>query len=182
MVGRSGDAECAECGGAGWVGRPVCGRFGERRELREFGLSGLAHGQHRAVHVIIGTTSPVMTQSMANAGNVGLSVTTPFTTTDARYAVSSNPAATTCGSTLAAGAVCGIGFSFTPTVLGPVGAQSNLASNFYSSPQTIQLNGYGLFTQGLPFSLPPETEVYGHAFTQTAALSLAEIWNWCPAA
>jgi sugar lactone lactonase YvrE len=123
-------------------------------------------------HVIIGTTSPVMTQSVANAGNVGLSPTTPFTTTDAHFAVSSNPAATTCGSTLAAGAVCGIGFSFRPTVLGSVSAQSNLASNFYYSPQTIQLNGYGLLTQGLPFSLPPETEVYGHAFTQTAALGL----------
>jgi len=51
-------------------------------------------------------------------------------------------------------------------------AQSNLASNFYGSPQTIQLNGYGLLTQNLPYSLPPQTEVYGHPFTQTALLNL----------
>jgi sugar lactone lactonase YvrE len=123
-------------------------------------------------HVIIGTTSAAVTQAMANAGNAGLALTTPFTTTDAHFAVSGNPASTTCGSTLAAGAVCGIGFSYTPTVLGPVAAQSVITSNFYGSPQTVQLNAFGLFTQGLPFSLRPETEVYGHPFTQTAALAL----------
>jgi hypothetical protein len=123
-------------------------------------------------HVIIGTTSPVATQALANAGNAALALTTPFTTTDAHFAVSGNPAATTCGSTLAAGAACGIGFSYTPTVLGPVAARSVLASSFYGSPQTVQLSAFGLFTQGLPYSLPPETEVYGHPFTQTAALGL----------
>jgi sugar lactone lactonase YvrE len=123
-------------------------------------------------HVIIGTTSPAIAQELANAGNAGLALTPPFTTTDAHYVVSTNPMATTCGSSLAPGAVCGIGFNFTPTALGTVTAQSNLASNFFGSPQTIELNAYGLLTQSLPFTLPPETEIYGHAFTQTAALNL----------
>jgi hypothetical protein len=123
-------------------------------------------------HVIIGTTSPVMTQGLANAGNQGLSLTTPFTTSDTHYAVSSSSTATTCTSTLAVGGTCTIGFTFTPTVLGPLAAQSVVTSNFYGSPQTVQLNAYGLFTQNLPYSLPAENEVYGAPFVEPVTLNL----------
>ena len=122
--------------------------------------------------VIIGTTSKVVEQSLANAGNAPLSITTPFTTTDSHYTVSTNPASTTCVATEAPGATCIVGYTFAPTALGPLSAQSVATSNSYNSPQTIQLNGYGLFTQNLPYTLLPETEVYGQPFTETATLNI----------
>ena len=122
--------------------------------------------------VIIGTTSKVAEQSLANAGNAALSITTPFTTTDSHYAVSSNPASTTCAANEAPGATCMLGYTFAPTTLGPLSAQSVVTSSSYNSPQTIQLNGYGLFTQNLPYTLLPETEVYGQPFTETATLNI----------
>jgi hypothetical protein len=123
-------------------------------------------------HVVIGTTSPAMTQGLANAGNQSLSLTTPFTTTDAHYAISASPTATTCTGTLAAGGACTIGYTFTPTVIGPLSAQSVVVSNFYNTPQTVQLSGFGIFPQNLPYSLPAETEVYGQPFVEPVTLNV----------
>ena len=123
-------------------------------------------------NVIIGTTSNPVQQSLANAGNASLSLTTPFTTTDTHYAVSANPTSTTCGSAVAAGAVCAIGYTYTPTALGPLPAQSVLSSNSYNTPQTIQFNAYGLFTQNLAYTLTPESEIYGQPFAETAILNI----------
>jgi hypothetical protein len=122
--------------------------------------------------IIIGTTSHVKVQSLANAGNTGLNFNQPFTTTDGHFAVVVDPATTTCSSAVASGGVCSIGYTFSPTALGPLTAQSNLLSNSYNSPQTIQLTGYGLYTQNLPYSLSPETEVYGQPFTETSTVNL----------
>jgi sugar lactone lactonase YvrE len=122
-------------------------------------------------NTIIGTTSSAVLQSLTNAGNATLTFAAPFATTDSHYAVSTDPASTTCGTSIAAGTVCTIGYTFTPTVLGPLPGQSILTSNSYNTPQTVELNAYGLFTQALPYSLAPETEAFGQPFIETAILS-----------
>jgi sugar lactone lactonase YvrE len=123
--------------------------------------------------VIIGTTSNPIQQPIANAGNAPLLLTLPFTTTDSQhFAASIDPTSTTCAGTLASGAVCAIGYTFSPSALGSISAQSNLPSNFYNSPQIVRLTGAGIFTQNLPFSLAAESEVYGQPFAETANLSL----------
>ena len=128
-------------------------------------------------NVLVGTTSAPVLQYLANVGNATLIWTSlPFTTTDTvHYNVSA--AATTCTGTTVSGGVCDIGYTFTPTVIGPApAAQSNLPSNSYNSVQIVYFSstgssGYG--TRNLPYVLTnPETEVYGYSFYQTLTLSL----------
>ena len=121
-------------------------------------------------HVIVTSTSPVLQQGLSNIGNLSIAAVTPFTTTDSHYAVV--PGSTTCTGTLIPGSFCTIGFTFSPTGLGTVLAQTTVTSNSGNSPQTIQLTGYGLFTQALPYTLVAQTEVYGQPFSETATLSL----------
>jgi sugar lactone lactonase YvrE len=123
-------------------------------------------------NVLINTTSaPPMLQFLANAGNVTLAWTSlPFTTTDTlHYNVSA--AATTCTATTVSGGVCDIGYTFTPTAIGPAPAgQSNLFSNSYNSQQTVFFNSSGssgYSTGPLPFTLLSETEVYGYSFSES---------------
>jgi sugar lactone lactonase YvrE len=128
-------------------------------------------------NVLIGTTAGPILQYLANAGNANLMFTTPFTTTDAHYAVSTNPTATTCTGTMAAGGVCSIGYTYTPTPpAGPAPAgQSNLFSNSYNSQQTVFFStsgSYGYSTQSLPYTLLPETEMYGYPFPESLTLNL----------
>ena len=124
--------------------------------------------------VVIGTTSNPIQQALTNAGNAPLLLALPFTTTDSlHYAASIDPTSTTCTGTVVPSAVCAIGYTFSPTALGPASAQSNLPSNSFNSPQAVQLTGSGIFTQNLPFTLPAESEVYGQPFSETATLNLA---------
>ncbi|GAC1424181.1 MAG: hypothetical protein NVSMB62_21010 [Acidobacteriaceae bacterium] len=120
-------------------------------------------------HVILGT-SPVIVQTIANAGNLGMGITTPITTTDSHYTTSGS--ATTCSGSLAQGGVCKVGYTFTPTVIGTVNAQSTVTSTAYDSPQTVNLTAYGITTQNLPYTLTPETEVYGQPFLQSVSLNI----------
>ena len=120
-------------------------------------------------HVIIGT-SPVIVQTIANAGNVSMGITTPITTSDSHYTTSGS--ATTCSGPLAQGGVCKVGYTFTPTVIGTVTAQSIVTSTAYDSPQTVNLTAYGITTQNLPYTLSPETEVYGQPFLQSVNLNI----------
>jgi sugar lactone lactonase YvrE len=124
-------------------------------------------------NVAVGTTSNPVLQYLTNAGNATLALTTPFTTTESHYAVS--PATTTCTNSTLPGAVCDIGYTYSPTAVGPAPAgQSNLPSNSYNSAQIVYFNAYGYATgQNLPYILTnPETEVYGSPFIQSLQLSL----------
>ena len=122
-------------------------------------------------NVLIGATSSPQLQYLANAGNTTLSFTSlPFTTTDTlHYNVS--VAATTCTGTTVSGGVCDIGYTFTPTAIGPAPAgQSNLFSNSYNSQQTVLFStsgSGGYSTVPLPFTLLSETEVYGYSFSES---------------
>jgi sugar lactone lactonase YvrE len=126
--------------------------------------------------VLVNTASAPILQYLANAGNATLIWTSlPFTTTDTvHYNVSG--AATTCTGTTVSGGVCDIGYTFTPTVIGPAPAgQSNLPSNSYNSVQVVNFSSTGssgFGTVPLPYTLPAETEVYGYSFSETVTLNL----------
>lgn len=119
-------------------------------------------------HVVIGN-SPTKIQTLANAGNAALSITGAYTPSDPHF--STTGAATTCTLALTTGGFCNIGYTFTPTVQGQVTATSTVTSNAYDTPQVVNLNAFGIVTQALPYTLPPETEVYGAAFTQSVSLN-----------
>jgi hypothetical protein len=51
--------------------------------------------------------------------------------------------ATTCGSTLAAGASCTVSIVFTPTATGSRNAVLNIVNNAVTSPQSVALTGTG---------------------------------------
>lgn len=118
--------------------------------------------------VIIGN-SPTDVETVVNAGNAALGLTTPITTTDSHFTVTM---ASSCASTVSVGGTCALGYTFTPTLQGPVSATSTITSTSSTSPFTIQLSGFGLTTQNLPFTVQPETEVYGAAFAQTLSLNV----------
>ncbi len=126
-------------------------------------------------NVLIGNTAGPILQYLANAGNANLAFALPFTTTDPHYAVLAT--ATTCtlnAGIMGAGGVCDIGYTFTPTVAGPVPGQSNLPTNSYNTPQTVFFNNeYGYATANLLYTLLSETEVYGQPFTESLTLNIA---------
>ncbi len=124
-------------------------------------------------HVNAGTTSPALLQSVINIGTDNLDITSPFSTSDAHFAVDSNT--TTCGTTILSGSVCSLGFTFTPTANATYTATSTLASNSYNSPQSIQLTGSGILVAPLTVTLPSETEVYGQPLTAAVAFNGATI-------
>ena len=72
---------------------------------------------------------------------------------------------------MVSGGVCDIGYTFTPTAIGPAPAgQSNLPSNSYNSQQTVLFStsgSGGYSTVPLPFTLLAETEVYGYSFSES---------------
>jgi len=119
--------------------------------------------------VIVGQTSPVIVQSISNFGTENLTLTTPFSVSDPRFAVDSNT--TTCGASIITGSTCNLGFTFTPTDNGTVTANSTLVSNSSNSPQPITLIGIGKLSQPLQFTLSPQTEVYGQPFPETVTIA-----------
>ena len=72
---------------------------------------------------------------------------------------------------MVSGGVCDIGYTFTPTAIGPAPAgQSNLPSNSYNTQQTVLFStsgSGGYSTVPLPFTLLAETEVYGYSFSES---------------
>ena len=123
-------------------------------------------------NVLIGTTSSPQLQYLANAGNTSLTFTSyPFTTTDTSHYTVSARLHHMCRNSVVSGGVCDIGYTFTPTAIGPAPAgQSNLPSNSYNSQQTVLFStsgSGGYCTVPLPFTLLSETEVYGYSFSES---------------
>jgi hypothetical protein len=87
---------------------------------------------------------------LTNTGTT--SVTISSITVSTNFAISSN----TCGATLAAGAKCKVGVTFTPTVVGAVTGTLTFNDNAANSPQTVALSGRGI----VPAALTPASATY----------------------
>ena len=85
----------------------------------------------------VGATSSTKSVTVTNRQNTSLSIGT--ITATAPFHVAS----TTCGTTLAGGASCSIGVTFTPTVSGTASGALTITDSAVNSPQTVSLAGSG---------------------------------------
>jgi hypothetical protein len=87
--------------------------------------------------VTVGTTSPARTVTMTNHLSGALTITTVNASTG--FNVASN----TCGTSIAAGASCTIGVTFSPTATGTVIGTLTFTDSAVTSPQGVTLSGTG---------------------------------------
>jgi sugar lactone lactonase YvrE len=87
--------------------------------------------------VVVGNTSSAKTVSLTNHENVSLNFVSIVTT--AGFVVSSN----TCGTSIAAGASCTVGVTFSPTAIGAATGTLTFADDAPNSAQTVSLTGSG---------------------------------------
>ena len=87
--------------------------------------------------VKVGTTSSARTVTLTNHLSSALSIATVSASTG--FAVASN----TCGATIAAGANCTVGVTFSPIATGPVTGTLTFTDSAVTSPQILTLSGTG---------------------------------------
>ncbi len=89
----------------------------------------------------IGTTSAGQNVTLTNTGSAALSISSIAVTgsNSGDFAQTNS-----CGSSLAAGANCSIGVTFTPTAAGSRSASVTITDNATGSPQSFTLSGTGV--------------------------------------
>src|SRR5438876_171335 len=98
----------------------------------------------------IGTTSAANTVTLKNTGTAILTISSiAITGTNAGNFAQTH----TCGSSLAAGASCGISVTFRPTASGTRTAAVSISDNAAGSPQKVTLSGIGTTAKLSPTSL-----------------------------
>jgi hypothetical protein len=97
--------------------------------------------------VAVGNTSTAKTITLTNHENVSLNFSS--IQADPGFAVASN----TCGSSIAAGATCTVGVTFSPTATGAATGTLTFTDNAANSPQTASIKGTG----STPVTLSPST-------------------------
>jgi hypothetical protein len=114
---------------------------------------------------VTNTTSAAQSVTLTNTGSGVLSISSIALTgsNPGDFAISAN----TCGPTVAPGANCSIGITFTPLASSARAANLTFADNASTSPQSVTLTGKGLD----PFAVSPATLAFGNegAGTTSAA-------------
>ena len=87
--------------------------------------------------VVVGATSSVKTVTLTNVQSVALSITS--ITTLEPFAIATN----NCSATLAAGAHCTVGVTFSPTATGSATGTLTFTDSAGNNPQTVNLSGTG---------------------------------------
>src|SRR5437667_6487847 len=124
----------------------------------------------------IGTTSAAKNVTLKNTGTAILTISSiAITGTNAGNFAQTH----TCGSSLAAGASCGISVTFRPTASGTRTAAVSISDNAAGSPQKVTLSGIGTTAKLSPVSLTFSTQAIGTmsgakkvTFTNVGATSL----------
>ena len=88
-------------------------------------------------NVTVGTTSPAKTVTLVNSQN--LTLTFMSITSSAGFGLASN----TCGASIAAGAKCTVGVTFSPTASGSIAGTLTFTDSAANSPQVVKLSGTG---------------------------------------
>ncbi len=99
----------------------------------------------------VGLTSAVKTVTLKNVGTTALTITSISVT--GAEAGDFLKTATTCGSSLAAGASCTLSLTFKPTTTGARSANLTFADSAAGSPQRVPLSGTGTTAELTPSSL-----------------------------
>jgi hypothetical protein len=118
-----------------------------------------------------GVTTAAQVVTLKNTGGSALAITTGGITITGTYATSFTQTATTCGTTVAAGASCTISIAFKPAAVGALTASLHIADNASGSPQAVALSGTGT-APPLTVSLTPTSLVFPN--TVLAASSQAQ--------
>ncbi len=117
---------------------------------------------------ILNTTSAAQTVTVTNTGAVSLTISGISTSGD--FAQTSN-----CGSTLAAGAVCTVSVTYTPTVRGPESGNLTISGNFVGAPSVVALTGTG---QAFTISVSPSSLNFGNQpVNTTSAAQMITVTN-----
>jgi len=87
--------------------------------------------------MVVGNTSAAKTVTLTNRANVA--ITFSSISTSANFAAASN----TCGSSVAAGATCTVGVTFTPVAAGAASGSLTFTDSALNSPQIVTLTGTG---------------------------------------
>ena len=118
--------------------------------------------------VAVGDTSAAKTVKLTNHGNVALDFSSILPTTN--FGVSSN----TCGASIAAGAACTVGVTFSPTAAGAVTGTLTFTDSAENSPQVVSLTGTGT----TPVTLSPSTLTFAAvAVGDTSAAKTVKLTN-----
>jgi secreted trypsin-like serine protease len=92
-------------------------------------------------YVVVNTTSPVLSATLYNNGTSAFSVASiSVTGTSARYFAQTHD----CPATLAVGANCTVGVTFSPTVTGGKSAKLSIATSATAAPLSVSLSGTGV--------------------------------------
>lgn len=120
--------------------------FWGQRGSKESGGISLSAGSLSFGSQAVGTASASQSVTLTNTGRASRTITSiEVTGTNASSFVSQS----TCGSSLAARASCGIQVHFSPTAAGAMTAAVSIVDNAKGSPQTISLSGTGTSTPTL---------------------------------
>ncbi|HXJ91874.1 MAG TPA: choice-of-anchor D domain-containing protein [Terriglobia bacterium] len=110
--------------------------------------------------VVVGNTSASKKVTVTNNGSA---VTLSSVSTSAGFAVASN----TCGTSLAAGAKCTVGVTFSPTAVGSATGTLTFTDSAPDSPQTVSLTGSG----SAPVSFSSSTLSFGTVKVGTTSVT-----------
>jgi sugar lactone lactonase YvrE len=102
--------------------------------------------------VLVGATSSTKTVTLTNQQTVPLNLTS-VVAAGAGFAIASN----TCPATVAAGANCTIGVTFSPLTVGSITGTLTFTDDAPNSPQTVNLSGTG----GAPVTFSPSSLSFG---------------------
>jgi len=113
-----------------------------------------------------GTTSSAQTVTISNTGNQGVAISsvTLSGTNAADYALVAN----NCPSSLAVGANCSFGVTFSPTAAGTRTAAVTITDNASGSPQLVTLTGVGQVTN-ISLSISPTSLTFATQITHTTS-------------
>jgi len=130
---------------------------------------------------IVGTPSAIMFATLTNMSNTGnpmtlTGISASVSPAGMGYAIVSNA----CGATLAPGANCTIGLTYTPPVAGQTNATLLVTDSDPVSPQSIALFGYALNAQATLAPISPRSLSFGPepiGVTKSGFISLQNLGN-----
>ncbi len=121
----------------------------------------------------VGTTSAAKTATLTNTGNATLTITN-IVRNNAVFNLTNN-----CASTLAAGANCTFGVSYTPTSAVNTVSSVTVTSNAPGSPHSVVLNGTGI---GVPvctlIASPPRVPASGTSVLTSSCTNSPTSYSW----
>lgn len=123
-------------------------------------------------NTVTGTTAAAQVITLSNPGNAVLDISgiSIGGTNAADFAET-----TTCGETLAAGAMCTISVTFTPASIASFAASVSIADNAAGSPQTVALSGAGIAAPDFSVSALPATQTVSAGSVATYNVTVSAV-------